>query len=37
MSEFTSVNAVPDFENATVAPSRSQIDSTLSPKEGKWL
>jgi len=37
MSEFTYVNAVPDFEGATVVCSRSQIDSTLSPKEGKWL
>jgi len=25
-----------DFENTTVVRSRSQIDSTLSPKEGKW-
>jgi hypothetical protein len=25
-----------DFEITTVVHSRSQIDSTLSPKEGKW-
>ena len=25
-----------DFENTTLVHSRSQIDSTLSPKEGKW-
>jgi len=25
-----------DFENTTLVYSRSQIDSTLSPKEGKW-
>jgi hypothetical protein len=25
-----------DVENTTVVDSRSQFDSTLSPKEGKW-